>query len=158
MYWINKTLPKSQISKIICLSQVWNTVAKRDSVSPCSICQTLRAMYRWAHTHTLGFHVLCGHSVDIMIFYTVQTAYSIPYPGNGKLPAFLQLFKNIFQKASFRMILFSSWGPKISQQNHKFLVLLSLWRHFVPTLGNTWDTHTHAHKHWFNNPFHKTVL
>jgi len=51
-----------------------NKTQKLDDITK----KTLSKLHTYTHTRVLGFQILWGLSIDIIIFYTVQTAYSVP--------------------------------------------------------------------------------
>ncbi len=90
------------------------------------------------HTHMLGFHVLWGLSIDVMVFILYKLYILSPYTAPIPKPNHHRRHSAIlhFQKTSLSLIykLVSSWGPKIDICPHN--------------VGYTWTTHTpHKHTH-----------
>ncbi len=88
------------------------------------------------HTHMLGFHVLWGLSIDVMVFILYKLYILSPYTAPIPKPNHHRRHSAIlhFQKTSLSLIykLVSSWGPKMSPHGQGFWILPSLWGHFVP--------------------------
>ncbi len=68
------------------------------------------------HTHMLGFHVLWGLSIDVMVFILYKRYILSPYTAPIPKPNHHRRHSAIlhFQKTSLSLIykLVSSWGPK----------------------------------------------
>ncbi len=89
-----------------------------------------------AHTHMLGFHVLWGLSIDVMVFILYKLYILSPYTAPIPKPNHHRRHSAIlhFQKTSLSLIykLVSSWDQKMSPHGQGFWILPSLWGHFVP--------------------------
>ncbi len=104
------------------------------------------------HTHMLGFHVLWGLSIDVMVFILYKLYILSPYTAPIPKPNHHRRHSAIlhFQKTSISLIykLVSSWGPKNVPTRTRILDIAILVGTFCPhNVGFTWTTHTHTHTH-----------
>ncbi len=104
------------------------------------------------HTHMLGFHVLWGLSIDVMVFILYKLYILSPYTAPIPKPNHHRRHSAIlhFQKTSLSLIykLVSSWGPKNVPTRTRILDIAILVGTFCPhNVGFTWTTHTHTHTH-----------
>ncbi len=101
------------------------------------------------HTHMLGFHVLWGLSIDVMVFILYKLYILSPYTAPIPKPNHHRRHSAIlhFQKTSLSLIykLVSSWGPKNVPTRTRILDIAILVGTFCPhNVGFTWTTHTHT--------------
>ncbi len=104
------------------------------------------------HTHMLGFHVLWGLSIDVMVFILYKLYILSPYTAPIPKPNHHRRHSAIlhFQKTSLSLIykLVSSWGPKNVPTRTRILDIAILVGTFCPhNVGFTWTTRTHTHTH-----------
>ncbi len=104
------------------------------------------------HTHMLGFHVLWGLSIDVMVFILYKLYILSPYTAPIPKPNHHRRHSAIlhFQKTSLSLIykLVSSWGPKNIPTRTRILDIAILVGTFCPhNVGFTWTTHTQTHTH-----------
>ncbi len=105
------------------------------------------------HTHTmLGFHVLWGLSIDVMVFILYKLYILSPYTAPIPKPNHHRRHSAIlhFQKTSLSLIykLVSSWGPKNVPTRTRILDIAIVVGTFCPhNVGYTWTTHTHTRTH-----------
>ncbi len=104
------------------------------------------------HTHMLGFHVLWGLSIDVMVFILYKLYILSPYTAPIPKPNHHRRHSAIlhFQKTSLSLIykLVSSWGPKNVPTRTRILDIAIVVGTFCPhNVGYTWTTHTHTHTH-----------
>ncbi len=100
----------------------------------------------------LGFHVLWGLSIDVMVFILYKLYILSPYTAPIPKPNHHRRHSAIlhFQKTSLSLIykLVSSWGPKNVPTRTRILDIAILVGTFCPhNVGFTWTTHTHTHTH-----------
>ncbi len=100
----------------------------------------------------LGFHVLWGLSIDVMVFILYKLYILSPYTAPIPKPNHHRRYSAIlhFQKTSLSLIykLVSSWGPKNVPTRTRILDIAILVGTFCPhNVGFTWTTHTHTHTH-----------
>ncbi len=109
--------------------------------------------YWWVHTHThththmLGFHVLWGLSIDVMVFILYKLYILSPYTAPIPKPNHHRRHSAIlhFQKTSLSLIykLVSSWGPKNVPTRTRILDIAILVGTFCPhNIGFTWTIST----------------
>ncbi len=104
------------------------------------------------HTHMLGFHVLWGLSIDVMVFILYKLYILSPYTAPIPKPTHHRRHSAIlhFQKTSLSLIykLVSSWGPKNVPTRTRILDIAIVVGTFCPhNVGYTWTTGTHTHNH-----------
>ncbi len=102
-----------------------------------------------ARTHMLGFHVLWGLSIDVMVFILYKLYILSPYTAPIPKPNHHRRHSAIlhFQKTSLSLIykLVSSWGPKNVPTRTRILDIAIVVGTFCPhNVGYTWTTHTHT--------------
>ncbi len=89
-----------------------------------------------AHTHMLGFHVLWGLSIDVMVFILYKLYILSPYTAPIPKPNHHRRHSAIlhFQKTSLSLIykLVSSWGPKNVPTRTRILDIAILVGTFCP--------------------------
>ncbi len=100
----------------------------------------------------LGFHVLWGLSIDVMVFILYKLYILSPYTAPIPKPNHHRRHSAIlhFQKTSLSLIykLVSSWGPKNVPTRTRILDIAIVVGTFCPhNVGYTWTTHTHTHTH-----------
>ncbi len=100
----------------------------------------------------LGFHVLWGLSIDVMVFILYKLYILSPYTAPIPKPNHHRRHSAIlhFQKTSLSLIykLVSSWGPKNVPTRTRILDIAILVGTFCPhNVGFTWTTRTHTHTH-----------
>ncbi len=88
------------------------------------------------HTHMLGFHVLWGLSIDVMVFILYKLYILSPYTAPIPKPNHHRRHSAIlhFQKTSLSLIykLVSSWGPKNVPTRTRILDIAILVGTFCP--------------------------
>ncbi len=88
------------------------------------------------HTHMLGFHVLWGLSIDVMVFILYKLYILSPYTAPIPKPNHHRRHSAIlhFQKTSLSLIykLVSSWGPKNVPTRTRILDITILVGTFCP--------------------------
>ncbi len=116
--------------------------------------ESLRLTHTHTHTrtHMLGFHVLWGLSIDVMVFILYKLYILSPYTAPIPKPNHHRRHSAIlhFQKTSLSLIykLVSSWGPKNVPTRTRILDIAIVVGTFCPhNVGYTWTTHTHTHTH-----------
>ncbi len=100
----------------------------------------------------LGFHVLWGLSIDVMVFILYKLYILSPCTAPIPKPNHHRRHSAIlhFQKTSLSLIykLVSSWGPKNVPTRTRILDIAILVGTFCPhNVGFTWTTRMHAHTH-----------
>ncbi len=100
----------------------------------------------------LGFHVLWGLSIDVMVFILYKLYILSPCTAPIPKPNHHRRHSAIlhFQKTSLSLIykLVSSWGPKNVPTRTRILDIAILVGTFCPhNVGFTWTTHTNTHTH-----------
>ncbi len=115
------------------------------------------------HTHMLGFHVLWGLSIDVMVFILYKLYILSPYTAPIPKPNHHRRHSAIlhFQKTSLSLIykLVSSWGPKNVPTRTRILDIAILVGTFCPhNVGFTWTTHTHTHTRTHTHTHTHTVF
>ncbi len=88
------------------------------------------------HTHMLGFHVLWGLSIDVMVFILYKLYILSPYTAPIPKPNHHRRHSAILHFQKTHLVWFISWFPhgdqKMSPHGQGFWILPSLWGHFVP--------------------------
>ncbi len=129
--WFNiqtvSVLPFLQVVRSLRLSQ---------SVPPDPEQHREQELVKHTHTHMLGFHVLWGLSIDVMVFILYKLYILSPYTAPIPKPNHHRRHSAIlhFQKTSLSLIykLVSSWGPKNVPTRTRILDIAILVGTFCP--------------------------